>query len=135
MIGMTIRFVASMLIASVAAGCALGVKAEGPGYRAASLSEVGDPLRGSKPLMPWRPPRQMAVYVHPHEDRVQGVMIGGHWIMTLLGEGNWYFQDDPDQEPVPDAEAGPEERRAALRAFGEPRDAVVPYRRKEGEKP
>lgn len=132
----TIRSVASMLIVSAAAsGCVLAGKEEEPGYRSVALSQAKDPLAGPKAVVPWRPPRQMAVYVHPHEDRVQGVMIGGHWIMTLLGEGSWYFKDDPDREPVPDAEAAPEERRAALRAFGEPKDVVVPYRRKDGEKP
>jgi hypothetical protein len=54
--------------------------------------------------------------------------------MVLLGEGSWYFQDDIDREPVPDSEAGPDDIRAALGAVSVPRDAVIPYRAKEGAK-
>jgi hypothetical protein len=77
----------------------------------------------------------MAAFIHPHEDRVQGIMIAGHWIMVLLGEGSWYFQDDVDREPLPDAEATPEDVERALGALSVPRDAVVPFRTKETVKP
>jgi hypothetical protein len=93
-----------------------------------------DPLVQEKNFSPWHPPRQMAAFIHPHEDLTQGVMIGGHWMMVLLGEGSWYFQEDPEREPVPDAEASAEEIRKALGAVAFPRDAVVPYRASEGMK-
>lgn len=122
-----------ILIGSVLAGCSSGpAKSE---YRPVPLSEIQDPLVQAKNFTPWRPPRQMAAFIHPHEDREQGIMIAGHWIMVLLGEGSWYFQDDVDREPVPDAEAGPDDVRAALGAVSVPRDAVIPYRAKEGAKP
>jgi hypothetical protein len=77
----------------------------------------------------------MAAFIHPHEDLDQGIMIAGHWIMVLLGEGSWYFQENIDREPVPDAEASAEDIRAALGAIRVPRDAVIPYRTKEPVKP
>jgi hypothetical protein len=73
----------------------------------------------------------MAAYIHPHEDRTQGLMIGGHWIFALLGDGGWYFEDASDKEPLPDAEATPAEREAALRALDLPQGSVVPYAGKE----
>lgn len=123
-----------MLTASFMGACA-GGDGRDREYRPVLLSEMQDPLVQAKNFTPWHPPRQMAAFVHPHEDREQGIMIAGHWIMVLLGEGSWYFQDDVDREPIPDAEAGAEETRAALGAVLVPRDAVVPYRVKEGAKP
>jgi hypothetical protein len=123
-----------ILIVSAFAGCSQG-GAKDVEYRPVLLSEMQDPLVQAKNFTPWHPPRQMAAFIHPHEDRDQGIMIAGHWIMVLLGEGSWYFQDDVDREPIPDAEAGAEETRAALGAVLVPRDAVVPYRAKEGAKP
>jgi hypothetical protein len=121
-----------ILIASAIASCSSGpARTE---YRPVPLSEIQDPLVQAKNFTPWRPPRQMAAFIHPHEDREQGIMIAGHWIMVLLGEGSWYFQDDVDREPVPDAEAGADDVRAALGAVSVPRDAVIPYRTKEGAK-
>lgn len=129
----TTRIAVWIAIGSILAGCSSGpVKME---YRPVPLSEIQDPLVQAKNFTPWRPPRQMAAFIHPHEDREQGVMIAGHWIMVLLGEGSWYFQDDVDREPVPDAEASPEDVRAALGSVAVPRDAVIPYRAKEGAKP
>jgi hypothetical protein len=122
------------LIASLLGGCAGGTS-KGPGYPPVALSEMCDPLAGEKNFTPWRPPRQMAAFVHPHEDQAQGIMIAGHWIMVLLGEGSWYFEELPDREPVPDAEASAEDIRKALGTVVIPRDAVVPYRPKEGGKP
>lgn len=124
------RSAAWIFIASLLSGCAAGGET---GYRPVRLSEVRDPLAPESSVVPWRPPRQMAVYVHPHEDRSQGIMIGGHWILVLLGEGSWYFEESVEREPVPDAEATPEEKRSALRALAEPGDIVVPYRAKEKE--
>ncbi len=122
------------LIASVLGGCAAAGPKE-PDYRPVLLGDLQDPLVQAKNFTPWRPPRQMAAFIHPHEDREQGVMIAGHWIMVLLGEGSWYFQDDVDREPVPDAEASPEDVRAALGSVAVPRDAVIPYRPKDGVRP
>jgi hypothetical protein len=124
--------VASILIGSALAGCAGDGKDRE--YRPVLLSEMRDPLAGAKEFTPWHPPPQMAAFIHPHEDREQGIMIAGHWIMVLLGEGSWYFQDDVDREPVPDGEAGAADVRAALGAVSVPRDAVIPYRVKEGAK-
>jgi hypothetical protein len=121
------------LIASVWVGCSGSPK--DPGYPPVALAEVTDPLVLEKNFSPWHPPRQMAAFVHPHEDPAQGVMIGGHWMMVLLGEGSWYFQDSAEREPVPDAEASAEEIRKALGSVGVPRDAVVPYRNRERAKP
>jgi len=115
-------------------GCSSG-KPSGPDYRPLPLVQKEDPLAGEKTFLPWRPPRQMAAFVHPHEDREQGILIAGHWILVLLGEGSWYFQDDPDQDPVPDAEASPEDTRAGLGAVQVPQGAVIPYRAKEPPKP
>jgi len=120
-------------IASVLGGCSGAPK--DPGYPAVLLSQMVDPLVQDKNFTPWHPPRQMAAFIHPHEDLTQGVMIAGHWMMVLLGEGSWYFQDDLDREPVPDAEASAEDIRKALGSVGFPRDAVVPYRSREGAKP
>jgi len=128
------RIAASILIASILAGCTAG-PGKSAEYRPVPLSEIQDPLVQAKNFTPWRPPRQMAAFIHPHEDREPGIMIAGHWIMVLLGEGSWYFQDDVDREPVPDAEAGEGDVRAALGAISVPRDAVIPYRPKEGAKP
>lgn len=124
---------ASTLIASACFGCSGSPK--DPGYPPVALSQTMDPLVQEKNFSPWHPPQQMAAFIHPHEDRTQGVMIGGHWMMVLLGEGSWYFQETLEREPVPDAEASAEEIRKALGAVAVPRDAVVPYRSREGAKP
>jgi len=120
-----------ILTASFALGCSDSRKAE---YRPLELAERQDPLASDRNFVPWRPPRQMAAFVHPHEDVEQGIVIAGHWIMVLLGEGSWYFQENRDQEPVPDAEASADDVRKALGAVAVPRDAVIPYRPKEGGK-
>jgi hypothetical protein len=96
---------------------------------------VEDPLAGEKTLVPWRPPRQLAAFIHPHEDRSQGLMIAGHWMIVLLGEGSWYFEPPPDREPVVDREASPEEIHSALGTLSIPEGAVVPYRAREPHKP
>lgn len=120
------------LIGSLALGCVGTPVGE---YRPLLLSERPDPLAGDRGFAPWHPPRQMAAFVHPHEDLDQGIMIAGHWIMVLLGEGSWYFQEAGDEEPVPDAEASAQDVRRALGAVSIPREAVVPFRPKEGAKP
>ncbi len=121
-----IRSAVSTFIASLIAGCA--GSGEAPGYKPVLLGVQTDPLAPARTVTPWRPPKQMAVFIHPHEDRAQGILIGGHWIMVLLGEGSWYFQDEIEREPIPDAEATPEEKRAALGVLTVPQDAVVPFR-------
>jgi hypothetical protein len=103
-------------------------------YRPVGFQEAADPLAPRPTVLPWRPPRQMAAYVHPHEDRSQGILIGGHWIFSLLGDGSWYFEDSGEKEPVPDAEATRAEREAALRALDLPRGSVIPYAPKEEKK-
>src|SRR5438552_18859025 len=120
----------SILIGSAQGGCSGSPK--DLGYPAVVLKQVMDPLVQEKNFTPWHPPRQMAAFIHPHEDLTQGAMVGGHWMMVLLGEGSWYFQDDPEREPVPDAEATAEDIRKALGSVVFPRDAVVPYRTCEG---
>jgi hypothetical protein len=123
-----------MLIASMVAACGTVTPKE-PGYPEIRLTEVFDPLVPARSFLPWHPPRQMAAFVHPHEDRLQGVMIGGHWMLLLLGEGRWYYEEEAEREPVPDAEASAEEIRRSLGALSFPRDAVVPFRGREGGKP
>lgn len=120
-------------IASAAGGCSGGGSRDAE-YPPVSLSQTMDPLVQGKNFTPWHPPRQMAAFIHPHEDQVQGIMIAGHWILVLLGEGSWYFEPQIEREPVPDAEATAEDIRKALGSVLVPRDAVVPYRASEGIK-
>jgi hypothetical protein len=116
---------------SVLAACAGRSAKEEPRYRPVLLTQATDPLAPARDFPAWRPPRQFAVYVHPHEDRSREVLVGGHWILLLLGEGSWYTEETADREPVPDAEASEEDLRKGLSALGVPGDAVVPYRKKE----
>ena len=116
-----------MLTAELLSGCAPADRGK-PGYPAVLLSETTDPLVPERIFTPWRPPRQMAAFIHPHEDTGQGILIGGHWILILLGEGRWYFQEDADGDPVPDQDASPEELRRALGSLSIPRDAIIPFR-------
>lgn len=104
---------------------------EEPPYRSVPLSERLDPLAPGRDSHPaWRPPRPFAVYVHPHEDSKERLLVGGHWILLLLGEGSWYTGEEIEREPVPDGEASPEEIRRGTRSLV-PGDAVVPVRKKE----
>lgn len=130
----TTRLGVWMLTISLALGCTQG-PAGTQDYRPLLLGERLDPLAGEKTFVPWRAPQQMAAFVHPHEDREQGILIAGHWVLILLGEGSWYFQEPLEREPVPDAEASPEDVRRALGALGVPQGAVIPYRPHEGGKP
>ena len=125
------RTAAWIFTASLLAGCAGRKGPEEPRYRPVLLSEATDPLAPGRAFPAWRPPRQFAVYVHPHEDRTREVLVGGHWIMLLLGEGTWYGQETPDRDPVPDAEIGEEDLRRGVSALRSPGDAVVPYRKKD----
>ncbi|HLY10359.1 MAG TPA: hypothetical protein VKW04_13730 [Planctomycetota bacterium] len=127
-----IRSAVWMLTASLALGCS---GSSGGEVQPVLLSERADPLAGERSFVPWHPPRQMAAFVHPHEDPGQGILIAGHWILVLLGEGRWYFQEPGEEEPLPDAEASAQDVRRALGAVSVPRDAVVPFRPKEGAKP
>jgi hypothetical protein len=129
------KAILSAALTFTASGCA-ALTAERPdeSLRPIPLEPWIDPLSPERPAIPWRPPRQMAVYIHPHEDPAQGILIGGHWILVLLGDGSWYFEDQPDRDPVPDAEAGPEEKRAAVGTLEVPAGAVVPYRAREEKK-
>jgi len=126
-----IRTVVLIFTASVLGGCSGRGAKEEARYRPVLLSEATDPLAPGREIPAWRPPRQFAVYVHPHEDRHQELHVGGHWIMLLLGEGTWYGTETADREPVPDAEASEDDIRRGLSALGPPGDAVVPYRKKD----
>lgn len=130
----TILSVVLISIGSALLGCVGSGGAPGELYRPVGFEVLTDPLAPRATVLPWRPPRQMAAYIHPHEDRLQGIMIGGHWIFILLGEGSWYFEDTAEKEPVPDAEASPAQRAAALRAIDLPRGSVIPYAPKEEKK-
>ncbi len=131
---MTILSAALISIGSAFLGCAVPGGTPGEIYRTVGLQEAVDPLAPKPTVLPWRPPRQVAAYIHPHEDRGQGMLIGGHWIFILLGDGSWYFEDTSEKEPVPDAEATQAEREAALRALDLPRGSVIPYAPKEEKK-
>lgn len=130
----TIPSAGLMLLVSLP-GCAARDPGGIPEIPSISLCEKADPLAADPPVVPWRPPRQMAAFVHPHEDPVQGALIGGHWMVVLLGRGGWYVEDEPDREPLPDREASPEELRRAARAIEVPSEAVVPFRKVEVHKP
>jgi len=126
-----IRTVAWIFTASALGACSGRSAKEEDRYRPVLLSEAADPLAPARSAPAWRPPRQFAVYVHPHEDRGREMLVGGHWIMLLLGEGSWYTSETVDREPVPDAEASEEDVRRGLSALGPPGDAVIPYRKKD----
>lgn len=130
----TILSAAWISIGSAFLGCTHPAGPAGELYRPAGFQEVVDPLAPRPTVLPWRPPRQLAAYVHPHEDRSQGILIGGHWIFVILGDGSWYFEDAIEKDPVPDAEATRAEREAALRALDLPRGSVIPYAPKEEKK-
>jgi hypothetical protein len=115
----------------VLGACSTGHPKEEPRYRPVLLGEATDPLAPAQNAPAWRPPRQFAVYIHPHEDRERQILVGGHWIMLLLGEGSWYTAEAADREPVPDAEASKEDICRGLSALAAPGDAVVPYRKKD----
>ena len=104
---------------------------EEPAYRSVPLDKFVDPLAPAKDFPAWKPPKQFAVWIHPHRDQDQGILIGGHWIMVLLSTGSWYVEDDGEREPVPDAEASPEDVRAGVSALVSPGEAAVPYRLSE----
>jgi hypothetical protein len=129
-----IRSAAWILLGSLP-GCSGQDVEEAPSVPAVSLRDLADPLATEPPVVPWRPPRQMAAFVHPHEDPTQGALIGGHWMVVLLGQGGWYFKDDPDREPLPDREASPEELRKAARGLEVPAEAAIPFRRGDPPKP
>ena len=75
------------------------------------------------------PPKQLAVWVHPHRDSDRGIWVDGYWIYILLGDGWRFTQDESwqEREIIPDAEASPKEiQKAMLLDAG--RNASVPYR-------
>lgn len=129
MSAISIRFAVLIFTGSALAGCAGGPLEEE--YRLIPLREVVDPLAPRKEFPAWRPPRQFAVWVHPHEDAERKTLFGGRWMMILLDEGSWYLEEGTEEDPVPDAEASSEDVRAAVSALSRPGDAVVPYRLRE----
>jgi len=131
-----IRSAILIFIVSLSAVCGCGCsggagRRSGPEYRPVLLSEAVDPLAPPKDFPAWRPPRQFAVWIHPHEDPARQVLVGGHWMMLLLSPGSWYIDEDTERDPVPDAEATGDDIQDGLSALHSPGDAVVPYRKKD----
>ena len=123
----TTRFAVLILIGSVGlVGCA--PLEQNLGYRAVPLQEKVDPLAPEKDFPVWNPPKQFAVWIHPHRDRDQRTMIGGHWSMLLLSEGSWYFEEGIEQEPIPDAEISGRDLERARASLLNPGEAAIPYR-------
>lgn len=119
-------------------GSTLGACHGGPGsapepaYRAGpKLLSTNDPLVPKREFPAWNPPRQFAVWAHPRADAAQGILLGGQWILENLTEGGWYIEELSERDPVPDAEATPEDLEAARRAIGKLSEFVIPYRVKE----
>jgi hypothetical protein len=115
-------------------GCTL---AEPPGgYETPGLDEVHDPMVPARDFAPWRPPRQLAAFVHPYEDPVQGIYIGGHWILVLLGEGSFGPGGaPPERDPVPDQELAPGDLGRLSAGILVPPGTAIPYRGKEASRP
>lgn len=129
----TILSAISICIVSAAAGCQSGPgSASDPGYRAGpKLVSTNDPLVPKREFPAWNPPRQFAVWAHPRQDAAQGILLGGQWILENLTEGGWYVEEFAERDPLPDAEATPEDLEAARRAVGKLSESVIPYRVKE----
>lgn len=126
-----IHSTALIFTASLLAGCTGRASRGGDfAYRPVLLTETVDPLAPMKEFPAWRPPRQFAVWIHPHEDRDREVLVGGHWMLILLSQGSWYIEEETEREPVPDAEASREEVEAGRAALLPSGEAVVPYRKK-----
>jgi hypothetical protein len=103
-------------------------------YRAGPvLVATNDPLAPKREFPAWNPPKQFAVWVHPREDPSQGVLLGGQWVLENLTPGGWYTEDFPERDPVPTAEATPEDVERARAAVGPLSEFVVPYRIKESK--
>jgi hypothetical protein len=127
-----------IFIGSVRGACALGAcqggpgSASEPGYRAGpKLLSTNDPLVPKREFPAWNPPRQFAVWAHPRADAAQGLLLGGQWILENLTDGGWYVEEFAERDPLPDAEATPEDLEAARRAVGKLSEFVIPYRVKE----
>jgi hypothetical protein len=120
-------------IASVMVGCHSGPgSAPDPAYRAGpKLVSTNDPLVPKREFPAWNPPRQFAVWAHPRQDAAQGILLGGQWILENVTEGGWYTEKVAERDPVPDAEATPEDLEAARRSVGKLSEFVIPYRMKE----
>lgn len=119
-----------ILIASLCGGCQAGPAVQ-EGYRAGPrLLATNDPLVPKREFPAWNPPRQIAIWVQPRQDPSQGILLGGQWILENLTEGGWYVDELVERDPLPDAEATPEELEAARRSLGPKAlaDFVVPYR-------
>ena len=123
-------FTASAFCVVAQAGCVLTGSTSVPEYRHVELQASSDPLAPAKSFPAWTPPRQMAVWVHPHRDSTTGAeaLVGGHWVLLLLGKGTWYTEVDSERDPVPNAEATPEEIEAGRATLLAEPNAVIPYR-------
>ena len=120
-------------------GCTLGGNSTTSEYRHVELQAASDPLSpdgGTNAFPAWTPPQQMAIWVHPHRDADAEALVGGHWILLLLGKGRWYTEtplehSSVDRDPVPDAEAAPDQIDAGRSGLLASPDAVIPYRSRE----
>ena len=129
----------SALVPGGLMGCNLGGNSTITEYRHVELQATPDPLspdRGTKAFPAWTPPTQMAIWVHPHRDVDAEALVGGHWVLLLLGKGRWYTETPLEhasvgRDPVPDAEATPDEIDAGRSALLASPDAVIPYRSRE----
>lgn len=122
-----------ILAASLAVGCSSlpGEKPE-PRYTAGpALLATNDPLVPKREFPAWTPPKQFAVWVHPHPDPQQGILLGGQWVLENLTPGGWYVEDFPERDPLPTAETTPADVERARAAIGPLSEFVVPYRVKE----
>lgn len=122
-----------ILVASLMTGCSsLPSEKPGPQYSVGPLLvSTNDPLVPKREFPAWNPPKQFAVWVHPREDSSQGVLLGGQWVLENLTPGGWYTQDFPERDPVPSAEATPDDVERARAGVGTLSEFVVPYRVKE----
>lgn len=125
----TVNVPAALLIA----GCVAGGPTTEKSYRHVELQATADPLAPRMAFPAWTPPQQMAVWVHPHRDPDARALVGGHWVLMLLDGGHWYTEDITDRDPVPDAEATPEDIEAARATFHVGPGAVIPYRTRAGK--
>ncbi len=124
-----------IFIGSALAACQSGPgSAPEPAYRTGpKLLATNDPLVPKREFPAWNPPRQFAVWAHPRTDTAQGILLGGQWILENLTDGGWYVEDLAERDPLPDAEATPEDLESARRSVGVGKlsEFVIPYRVKE----
>jgi hypothetical protein len=122
-----------ILAASVGLGCS-SLPSGHPAERYAAgpvLLATNDPLVPKREFPAWNPPKQLAVWVHPHPDSSQGILLGGQWVLENLTPGGWYVEDFPERDPLPTAETTSADVERARASIGQLSEFVVPYRVKE----